>query len=211
MNQNERIGWSKTVIDTALNNPGIQKQLAKFGLNKEDLLTGQGHLDEVIRLGAMQRKEKGERFDATDELNVIRAQAKELYTKHVADARHALRDERGHWEALGLEGRRKDEFFAWLAQAETFYGNIDPVMPTLKKYNVTEAEVTEARNLLVKVVDAYQNRNREASEAKVATRLRNEALQSLDNWMKRLKQTAELAFADEPQHLETLGFTTKVA
>lgn len=209
MKQNERIGWSKTVIDTALSNPSIQKQIAKFGISKEDLLSGKARVDEVIQLGATQLKEKGDSYDATDELNAIRTEAKELFAKHVADARHALRNERGQWEALGLEGRRKNDFFEWLAQAEMFYNNVAPIMPTLKKYNVTDAEIAEARMLLIKVVEAYQKRNREASEAKVATRLRNDAIRELDSWMKRFKQTAQLAFADEPQHLETLGLIIK--
>ena len=209
MKKSERIVWSQMVIDTALNNPAILKQLGKVGLPKEQVLAGKSYVEEVIRLEAVQRKEMGERFDATDELNTVRDQARSLYTKHVADARHALRNQRGYWEALDLDGKRKAELFEWLAQADTFYNNIGPAMSILKKYNVTDAEVTEARVLIDKVIAAYKNRSREASEAKAATQQRNTALKELDNWMKRFVQTAKLAFVDEPHYLEVLGIGKK--
>ncbi|MEQ9442627.1 MAG: hypothetical protein RIG62_26540 [Cyclobacteriaceae bacterium] len=209
MKKSERIVWSQAVIDTALNNTDIQKQLAKMGLTKEQLLGGKALVEEVLRLEAIQSKELGDRFDATDELNTIRDQAKELFAKHVADARHALRNQRGHWEALGLDGKRKNDLFEWVAQADKFYNNIAPVLPLLKKYSISETEVSEARALIVRVMDAYNARNKEASEAKTATQQRNIALEALDAWMKRFTQTAKLAFADAPEYLEILGIKKK--
>jgi GTP1/Obg family GTP-binding protein len=209
MKKSERIVWSQMAIDTALNNPAIQKQLQKFGITKESLLAGKSYVEEVLRLEAVQRQELGERYDATDELNRVREQARTLYTKHVVDARHALRDQRGSWEALGLDGKRKIDLFEWLAQADTFYSNVGPVMSILKKYNVTESEVAEAKALIQKVMEAYHARNKEASEAKTATQQRNAALKALNEWMKRFVQTAKLAFADEPRQLEVLGILKK--
>ena len=54
MKKSERIVWSQMVIDTALNNPAILKQLGKVGLPKEQVLAGKTYVEEVIRLEAVQ-------------------------------------------------------------------------------------------------------------------------------------------------------------
>lgn len=205
----ERIFWSHTVLDTALSTPAIHQTLATWNLDREQLLAGKTLVHQAQMLNAAQQKERGDRYHATDALHAAREEARSLYHKHLADARHALRNQRGHWQALALHGERKADLFGWLAQAETFYANAGLVMPILKKYNVTDAEITKAKALIGKVMEAYGTRSQEASQAKMATQQRNVALQALDAWMKRFVLTAKLAFADEPHYLNLLGITRK--
>ena len=197
-------------IDYTLRTPEVQKGLNRVGFSKADIQQGKVLLGQVQMLNAVQQKEYGDRYQATDELAKARQQARERYMWHLEVARLALKDQRGLWKTLELGGERKTNLFGWLVQAQTFYHNVDLVKPALAQYNLTEAELQQGASMLEAVIEAYNVRQKEDSEAQTATRQRNEALAQLKSWMRRFRMSARLAFADDLTTLRGLGLVSRV-
>lgn len=210
MKRTNKLKRIQTAIDYTLRTDAVQKGLNKVGMSKAEVIQGRGLLEHVQMLDAAQQKEYGERYQATDELNQARQQAKTLYKKHIEVARFALKEQRGYWKTLELSGARKDDLFGWLAQAHTFYSNVYQVKETLAQYNLPEAELQQGESMIDAVIEAYNVRQKEDNEAQAATQLRNEALDKLEVWMRRFTQAARLAFVDDMQTLKGLGLVSKV-
>ena len=210
MKKSDKLKRAQVAIDYTLGTPAVQKAMNKVGFSKADMLQGKALLEQVRLLDAAQRKEYGERYKATDELTEARQQARTLYIKHLEAARFALKEQRGYWNTLELNGARKDDLFGWLAQAHTFYSNVSSVKDILAKYNLTEAELQQGASMIDAVIASYNVRQKEDNEAQAATTQRNEAMEKLDTWMSRFIQTARLAFADDAQTLKGLGLVSKV-
>ena len=67
------------------------------------------------------KREYGDQFAATDALDKALNDANALYMKHVKLARIALKGERGAAQSLDLDGRRKQTYSGWIAQASVGY------------------------------------------------------------------------------------------
>ena len=210
MKKSDKLKRIQTAVEYVLSTPGAQKAMNKVNFPKAQVLQGKALLEQVRLLDAAQQKEYGDRYQATDELTRARQQARAQYIKHVEGARFALKDHRGHWKTLELNGKRKDDLFGWLAQAHTFYNNIGPVAAILAQYNLPEEELQQGKSMVDAVIDAYNVRQKEGNEAQAATQQRNEAMEKLDSWMRHFSQTARLAFANDPQTLKGMGLINKV-
>ena len=209
MKKADKLKRIRVAIDYALRIPEIQKTLAEVGFSKADLTRGKALLERVQMLDAVQQKEYGDRYQATDELTKAKQQAWALYTRHLATARFALKEERGHWKTLELSGKRKADLFGWLTQARTFYDNAPLVKTILAKYDLSEAELQQGASMIDAVIEAYNVRQKEDSEAQAATQQRNEVLAQLESWMRRFAQSARLAFIDDTQTLKGLGLMSR--
>ena len=210
MKKSEKLKRIQTAIDYTLRTPEAQKALNKLSFPKSEMLQGRALLEHVRMLDTAQRKEYGDQHQATDELRRARQQARQQYIKHVAAARFALKDHRGYWTTLELAGERKRDLFGWLAQAHTFYGNVEPVKAILAQYNLTEEELQQGKSMIEAVIEAYNVRQKESNEAQTATQQRDEVMSQLHDWMRRFSQTARLAFAHDPQILKGMGLVSKV-
>ncbi len=210
MKKSDKLKRAQVAIDYTLGTPAVQKALNKVGFSKADVLQGRALLEEARLLDAAQRKEYGDQYQATDELTRAREQAHTQYMKHLEVARFALKEQRGHWNTLELNGARKDDLFGWLAQAHTFYSNVALVKDILAQYHLPEAELQQGESMIDAVIAAYTVRQKEGNEAQAATIQRNEAMKKLSAWMSRFTQTARLAFANDATALKGLGLVSKV-
>ena len=210
MKKSDKLKRIQTAIDFVLGTPAAQKSMSKLGFPKADVLQGKALLEQVRLLDAAQQKEYGDQYQATDELTQARQQARAQYIRHLDIARFALKEQRGHWKTLELNGKRKDDLFGWLAQAHTFYSNTGPVAELLAEYKLTEEELQQGKSMIDAVIDAYNVRQKEGNEAQAATQQRNEAMDKLNSWMRRFSQTARLAFTDDPHTLKGMGLVSKV-
>lgn len=206
----EQIRRTRVAVDAVLQHPRLQKGLTRFGYDKKKMSEGQAHYQKVAWLSNVQQQEYGESYDATDALRTAKAEARQRYTEHVEIARLALKNDRGFWKMLQLSGARKRDLFGWLMQARIFYSNAEVVKDTLGKYNLTEAELAQGREMIEAVSQAHETRRREFSEAKQSTQNRDQALQEMNAWTRKLIRAAELAFDTDPEALELMGLLKKV-
>ena len=201
----EQIRRTKTAVEAVLAYARLQEELAAYGYDKKKMLEGKVHWEKVEMLNHLQKKEYGESYEATDSLELARAEARQVYMRHLELARVALKENRGADKTLQLSGTRKRGMFDWLAQARTFYANVEGVKETLTKYSLTEEELKQGQAMIEAVYQAHSTRRKEYSEAKQATQNRNQALEELTAWTSAFVGIAKVAFANDPEALELMG------
>lgn len=195
-------------VENAENVPAITSALALYGFNAARIKAGADLLAAAETLQAAQVKEYGEQYQATTALDKAQAAADKLYGLHRRLAKLALRDEPEAQKKLLLHERKKESLDPWLGQAGVFYKNVldDPdVLAALAKYNVTEAQLVEGQTAVVAVASLNAVQEKEKSDAQKATKARDAALDSLEDWYVEFRELAQIALEDDSQRLEALG------
>jgi len=208
MNLQEFFSDSRKALFNARNNEVIKTALAEYGITEEKLNLGIAKYEEAVGLDAAQKKEYGEQFEATDELNRSYNTANKMYVRHVKLARLAMDDNRGMQEKLDIIGQRKKTLSGWLHQAKRFYTNAlnsEDVLTALAEYNITAEKLQEGQQLVAAVETASNKQFKEKGEAQNATKSRDAAVDDLQNFMGNFIAVARIALEDRPQILEALG------
>lgn len=120
----ELITKAGIAANNSLQHPEMQPMLAEFGYTTERIGEGKTLLDAAAAQNAKHKKEYGEQFQATDELEIKTQKAYSPYVTFVKIARIALANEPASWTALGLTGNRKKSEAGLLAQFSLFYSNL---------------------------------------------------------------------------------------
>ncbi|MBI9038875.1 MAG: hypothetical protein JEY97_12135, partial [Bacteroidales bacterium] len=71
---------------------------------------------------------------------------------------------------------------------------------------ITLEVLSQANSQLSEVEQAQADYIRESGETQQATEAKDDAFETLDEWMYDFKLVARIALADKPQLLEVLGF-----
>ncbi|SNS84027.1 hypothetical protein SAMN05421640_1466 [Ekhidna lutea] len=199
---------AQVAIDNALSNETIKAAVALFGYSETKLLAGKSLLDEAQNKQANQKKEYGEQFAATDELDQAVTEANQVYMRHVKVARIALNGMRGATEALQLAGRRKQSYSGWIKQCNIFYTNAlgdTAIKAKLADFGIDEAVLQEAQTKVRDVEARLAAQLKEKGEAQESTQQRDEALEALLDWTSDFVAIARIALESDPQLLEILG------
>ena len=200
--------FANTSISNSLNNKAINAALTVFGYDEPRLQQGLSLYEAAHTLHLNQVKEYGEQFAATDYLKVTKAEANKAYMRDIKIARIALKNNRSADESMLLKGARKESLSGWLKQAKTFYANAlasEEVVAVFSRFNLTPEKLRENQAKVAAVEEAYANQLKEKGEAQTATLKRDEAFDSLQNWMSDFVGIARIALETEPQYLEVLG------
>lgn len=198
---------SRTALTNAKTEP-IQGLLAPYGYTAERLDEGLALVDTLQSTYQTQQTEYAEQFAATDTLQETVAVARAQYVRHVQLARVAFEPNSLAYDALGLDGSRREDRAGWMAQARQFYtslqGNTEwlTAMTTL---TVDETTVTDALADLDAVEAARAAQQKEMGEAQQATNARDEAAATLRGFMRDFTRVAEIALSDHPQLREEIG------
>lgn len=179
-----------------------------FGYDEARLAEGRAAYDAADDANETQKKEYGEQFAATDELEKARAAADTQWSIHYQIARVAFKKDRGALTALGADKRRARKLADWLAQAKQFYKNAlttPEFLAAFERFKQDQATLENAQSLVEAVATARDKQKKETGEAQDATEKRDAALEELDEWMSDFLTIAKLALQDQPQLLEALG------
>ena len=205
----ERLLAAQLAIDNALKIPKILDELTAYGYNAERIAAGKKLYEEASELVNFQKKEYGEQYEATDDVNTAWETADKAYMTTLKVARIALRANVSAQNALALTGIRKNSLSGWLEQTDVFYRNLlaDPEMiATMGNFGYNKEKLDAEKVLVDAVADANLIQEKEKGEALDATAKRDAKMDELDKWMADFKQIALIALADNPQWLEKLGF-----
>ncbi len=201
------IRQSCLMLESAASLPELQSQLAQFTYGAARLKEGRLLYQKAIDTKRRQRETANQQLQATRILNEAREKAKGLYRKHIATARLAFGKDPDAIQKLGLEGERKRTHSEWILQATDFYHTVTSYAQVLSKYNVPAKELAEARKLIAHITTLEVLQKEAISQAQIATRHKNTAVDALEIWMRKFIKVARIAFQDDPQRLEAMGIT----
>lgn len=204
----QRLLAASLAIDNALTDAEIQAAMSEFGYDAARINAGKSLYDAAAQLHQKQKSEYGEQFAATQELQQKWDEATKTYMKQVKVARVALQSDYGAYLKLGLAGNRKRTLSGWLVQARQFYSNAladADVMAKLALFGMTQAKLEAAQTLVDAVEAANAAQKKEIGEAQQATADRDNALDSLEDWLGDFIAIARIALEEKPQLLEKMG------
>jgi vacuolar-type H+-ATPase subunit I/STV1 len=199
---------AQVAIENALGNETIKQAVALYGYTETKLLAGKSLLDEAQNKQANQKKEYGEQYKASDELDSAITEANRLYIRHVKIARIALSGMRGAAESLQLGGRRKQSYSGWIKQTNIFYANAlsdTTIKAKLAEFGIDESALQEGQAKVKEVEAKLAAQLKEKGEAQESTQQRDEAFEALLDWTSDFVAIARIALENDPQLLEILG------
>ena len=113
--------FAQNAISNALNQPVLKPLLEEYGYTDEKLREGEALYKNADEAHKIQKKEYGDQYAATSDLDEAKVNAGKVYMKHLKVARIALGNDPGPANALQLTGGRKRTLSGWISQAKAFY------------------------------------------------------------------------------------------
>ncbi len=199
---------ARVSINNALSTPQIQQYLKEYGYTPEKIQTGKTLYETALAAQQKQRQEYGEQISATEALNRLWEEAQTSYMRCVKIARIAFKNNPGIATQLAINGTRKRNFSGWLLQAKQFYINAlgnPEILKGLAEYGITKAKLQGCQKQMEIVETANLTQEKEKGEAQNATKIRDRAMDELNEWSSDFIAIARIALEEEPQLLESLG------
>lgn len=205
---NSQILGTQTLVTNAINNTQLQNLLKEYGFTPARMQEATVLLNNVQAKQNEKEEYYSQQAALASRLREENQRMRDTYHAHLNLARFAFRGDVTQQKWLELDGPRKTKTNDYLGQAKKFYTRIQPLVPQLKKFGLTEAEFTQGQAQVEAVISIRQQWINGKGAAEQATQQRNEALIELHNWVVRFRQIARTACYDQPQLLESLGMNS---
>lgn len=205
----ERLRKARLAIEGAVAAPEIQKALQEFGYDTATMEEGKALLDEATDTLNQHKTKYGEQYEATAEINDAVEVANRAYMKALTVARIAFKNDSKADKALALSGSRKQSFSGWLPMVRQFYDNVlaNPEwIAKMERFKYDRKKIESDKGLVDTVLDLEVKQNQAKGEAQSYTKIRDEKLDALYEWVSDFKDIAHVALDERPQLLEKLGF-----
>ena len=208
----EKLMKAKVMLDNASTDQEILRLLDVFNYGEQKVAEGAALHTEVSDLVAGQKKEFGEQVGATDDMSKAWDEARKPYTNAYKIARIAFKNDPGALKELLLNGERKESLSGWMEQASVFYTNLlykEEYLQAMSRFGYVRKKL-EMESLQVKAVeDANSKQEAEKGDVVRATRVRDLALDKLDEWAADFRKVARIALDGHDGLLKKLGIYEK--
>jgi hypothetical protein len=198
----------RVALENLVNQTEIATVMAAFGYGAEKVAAGK-QLHDTARAAfdnnAVEDVETNEAYDAfTQKYDELCA----IYKMHRKKAKVVFRKSEVTLKNLGVTGIMPEVYVNLMEKMRTFYRLLDgneTLLQDLASLKLTQAEVTAALADIEAVETARAEYLREEGESQDATKSKDKALATLDDWMRDMYAVAKIAMEDNPQLLETLS------
>ena len=211
LNDMELLLTADQVITNSLASPVIRQSVGEYGYDAARFQTGRDLLNTAQAFAGEQSGKKGDQLNATDSKDFAREAANDAYLPLFKVAKIAVKPA-GDRSKLKLDGDRERGYNDWLDQVGTFYEQAlinSSILAALAEFNVTPEKLRAAQSLLEPVKTARTTQTTQIGSKQDATVAKNKALDDLEDWLSTYMAIAEIALAQHPQLLESLGKVVK--
>lgn len=205
----EQLLAAQVAIDGSMADEEILTAVSPYGYPLERFEAAKTLYEETRTRVNRQKREYGEQFSATQEMEAAWEAADAAYTDTLKIARIAFKNDPDARQSLMLGGNRKRSFYGWLSQADALYGNMighPASMAAMAPFGYDQAKLEAEAALVEDARAANLAQEREKGEAHAATRARDAKLDELNEWVADYKVIATIALPVDGQKLESLGF-----
>ncbi len=197
----------RVMVQNAANDEQIKTALSVYGYTDEELNTGITLYEDVLNLFGVQKKERIDLAEVSDQFSEAREDAEEKYSQLIKLARIAFRNENGLTSLLPSV-LSYSPFDKWLLGAHNLYSSLlanEKALGLLARYQLTQDRIQGMIDGLTDLENIKNQRQVEMGEAQQATKDRNAKMEELRNFCRDLTDVAQIALSDKPQLLEKLG------
>ncbi len=208
----ELIGKAKVAINNGKDVPEIALIMAGVGYDSGKFAEGLRLINEAEEADFRYSRAMGEKVRATESFKEARDEANRKYMKHLKMARVVLPDDKGEWQKLALNGKRKRDYASWNIEGKSFYKNgleIDEVVAKLSGIGIGREELNAGLRMFEEVENLKYLQEKKFGEAEEAANVKKKAFKGLRVWMREYITLAKLTVGEHPQWVEKLGIREK--
>jgi len=206
--QAEKLEKYRVAFENAHSNPEIVEILAEFGYDEAKLNEGKQIHTDTRRLFDFKETEVDETKEAKSIWDNKLDTLTDTYLLHRKKAKAVFRKEPVILSQLEIDGRIPAKYIKFIEIVRKFYSVLladEVLQQRLLILKITLEDLTQANNQLSEVEQTRADYLRERSETQDATDAKDNAFETLDDWMYDFYMVARIALADKPQLLEALG------
>lgn len=199
-----RLNAAQVAISNSLADSEIQSLVAAYGYPASRLNEGQALYDAAFAAVTAQKSAAGAQKQATQELALAEASARDAYQALAKVARAIFQNDKGRLTALGLNGTTPIATAAFLASAASLFENAGAATD-LEDYGYTAERLESEREKIAAYNLANQKQEAAKGAAQQATSLQDAALTTLEAWRAQYVKIARVALRGNKQLLEKIG------
>ncbi len=210
----ELLNTWKIALQNAQTQPEIATQIAKFGYDTIKLEEGVNLYNQTWQSWTSKQKEDDQTLEAYDAFITTKDQLIQLYKLHRRKAKVKFKRQNIVLNKLRIDEPTPRTYSKILVAIKKFYTELESVEnDTIKSdfliYNVTEDELLNAKNLINAWEISRSDYLKEKAESQDATKLKNNAIRTMAEWMYDFYSIAKVALTNRPQLLESIGVIVK--
>ena len=202
----------RVALENATNQSEIATALADLGYDTAKIDEGKAHLTTTRSAYDLNKTEDDETSVAYADFTTKKEELEDIYALHRKKAKVVFRNDAITSEKLAITGSLPKAYVKWIETVKKFYSTaaadtaIQTKLATLK---ITVEDITAANTKVSELEAARAEYLKEKGESQDATKSKDAAFATMDDWMSEFYAVAKIALEDKPQLLEALGKVIK--
>lgn len=186
----------------------LKTELTEYGYDETEIAKGKNLYDKAL---AEYQKNIKEGQEETSAHQLFRQKLDELTNIYATDrkkARIVFKDDMATLTNLRLKGRTAVSISTIIDDTRVFYSTLQQngaLLTPLNRLKINTEHISAQLLKLTEVEKAYADYTREKGESQQATKDKNNAITSLEKWMREFYAVAKIALEDKPQLLESVA------
>jgi hypothetical protein len=202
----------RTALSNAENQAEIAGSLAELGVGPDNLQEGRSYWDAAWAAVENSRVESTEAILAHEAFDKFRKGVDARYTLMRKKIKVAFRKEPLVLDILAVSSEKPRTYLRWLDGVRTCCNGLlqkSEYLVKLEPLKVTRENIEALLSDCNQLDDLRSGYLKEKGESQHATKVKDEAMLRLDDWMRDFYAIAKIALEDKPQLLESLGIYVK--
>lgn len=174
--------------------------IAQFGYDSAEINMGNALFDSARAAYDHHEQHKNLLKRKYQQFLEVKSELQILYGVHRKKAKLIFKNDQVVQPQLMLTGNLPRNYIPWLETVRTFYKVLieNPELTnSLLRLKVTPEEIQEGHTLIATLEEQRSDYFRAKGENQLSTQTKEEALNSLHQWISRLQATAKIAFMDQ--------------
>lgn len=200
------------IISNTLDQDDIRSLVSTRGYNATVLAEGERLYNVASTAVENQAVAASKLRIATDQVQEAERLAHTSYQRLAKTVRAIFPANASELKALEMTSRMPKESSAFITAALTMFNNairVPEIATALARYGYDEQTLTDEREHIRAFQQSIRAQAIARGAAKEATRMQNEALAALQQWVARYTKIARIALSERPELLDTLGITKR--
>jgi len=202
----------RVALENVENQPKIATIMAEFGYDETLIAEGKALWTTANTAYLSNKTEDDETTEAYANFTRLKEEVMAAYKLHRKKAKVIFRKDELTADKLSITGILPKAYVKWLETIEKFYTVAiaeETIKTKLARLKITADELDQVNVLIFNMKAARAEYLREKGESQDATKVKDQALANLDDWMSEFYAVAEIALEDNPQLLESLSKVVK--
>ncbi|MEZ5106812.1 MAG: hypothetical protein R2757_20070 [Draconibacterium sp.] len=202
----------RVALENATNQSEIASVLADLGYDSARIDEGKALLETTRNAYDLNKTEDDETSAAYADFSGKKAELEKIYSLHRKKAKVVFRNDTITAGKLAITGTLPKAYVKWLETVKKFYtvsAANTTIQTQLAKLKITVEDITAANTKVTELEAARAEYLKEKGESQDATKSKDAAFATMDDWMSEFYAVAKIGLEDNPQLLEALGKTIK--